>query len=115
MVRKTCRRIWGISHFVRERTFGSLIGSSWRTNFWCQPVPKDREQYEPVAWRFTQRRIGRALRDCYPVSEDLPSRLLTLVRELGGHPAPPAGDNSAARCPISEGEGPRPELSGAGT
>jgi hypothetical protein len=29
-------------------------------------VPKDRAQYEPVAWWFTQRRIGRALRDCFP-------------------------------------------------
>src|SRR6266571_2228931 len=100
---------------LRERTLGSLISCKLGCKFWCQPVPKNRAQYEPVAWWFTQRRIGRALRDCYPVSEDLPARLLTLVRELGGHPAPPAGDNSAARCPISEDEGPRSELSGAGT
>ena len=30
-------------------------------------------------------------------------------------PALPGVGNSAARCPISEGEGPRSELSGAGT
>src|SRR6266568_9466617 len=97
--------------FVRERTLGSLISCKLGCKFWCQLVPKNRAQYEPVAWWFTQRRIGRALRDCYPVSEDLPSLLLTLIGELGGHPALPAGDNSAARSAISEGEGPRSALS----
>src|SRR6266581_3489153 len=97
--------------FVRERTLGSLTSCKLGCKFWCQPVPKNRAQYEPVAWWFTQRRIGRALRDCYPVSEDLPSLLLTLIGELGGHPALPAGDNSAARSAISEGEGPRSALS----
>jgi hypothetical protein len=43
-------------------------------------------QYEPVAWWFTKRRLGRELGNCYPVPEELPARLLTLISELDGKP-----------------------------
>jgi hypothetical protein len=41
-------------------------------------------QYEPVAWWFTRRRLGRELRNLYQAAEELPPQLLTLVRKLGG-------------------------------
>jgi hypothetical protein len=43
-------------------------------------------QYEPVAWWFTRRRLGRELRNYYQVPEEWPARLLTLVSELDGKP-----------------------------
>ena len=43
-------------------------------------------QYEPVAWWFTRRRLGRELRNCYQMPEELPARLLTLISELDGKP-----------------------------
>jgi hypothetical protein len=43
-------------------------------------MPNARAQYEPVAWWFTRRRIGRSER--YQVSKELPPDLLTLVRKL---------------------------------
>src|SRR5436190_19434805 len=45
-----------------------------------------RAQYEPVAWWFTRRRLGRELRNCCHVPEELPGRLLTLISELDGKP-----------------------------
>jgi hypothetical protein len=45
-----------------------------------------RAQYEPVAWWFTRRRLGRELRNCCHVPEELPARLLTLISELDGKP-----------------------------
>jgi hypothetical protein len=36
-------------------------------------------QYEPVAWWFTRRLLGRELRNWYQVPEELPTRLLTLI------------------------------------
>ena len=43
-------------------------------------------RYEPVAWWFTRRRLGRELKNRYQVPEDLPARLLTLISELDGKP-----------------------------
>jgi hypothetical protein len=43
-------------------------------------------QYEPVAWWFTRRRLGRELRNRYQVPEELPVRLLALISELDGKP-----------------------------
>ena len=43
-------------------------------------------QYEPVAWWFTRRRLGRELRNYYQVPEEWPARLLTLISELDGKP-----------------------------
>jgi hypothetical protein len=39
-------------------------------------------QYEPVAWWWTRNQIGRELRERYEVSEELPPKLVTLVRKL---------------------------------
>jgi hypothetical protein len=53
-------------------------------------------QYEPVAWWFTRRRLGRELRNCYPVPEELPARLFTLISELGGKPEVSLADDVRA-------------------
>ena len=45
-------------------------------------MPNARAQYEPVAWWFTRRRIGRSLGERYQVSKELPPNLLTLVGKL---------------------------------
>jgi hypothetical protein len=39
-------------------------------------------QFQPVAWWWTRRQIGRDLRERYQVPEELPSKLLVLVRKL---------------------------------
>ena len=41
-----------------------------------------RAQYEPVAWWFTRRRLGRSLRERYRAPNELPSSLLTLVASM---------------------------------
>ena len=38
--------------------------------------------YEPVAWWLTREQIGLNLRERYPAFQELPPRLLTLVRKL---------------------------------
>jgi len=45
-------------------------------------MPKARAQYEPVAWWFTRRRLGRSLRESYEALNELPSSLLTLVASM---------------------------------
>ncbi len=39
--------------------------------------------FEPVAWWYTRKQIGRFLRERYAVPEVLPAKLLTLVSRLG--------------------------------
>jgi hypothetical protein len=39
-------------------------------------------QFEPVAWWWARKQIGRDLRQLYEVPKDLPPELLTLVRKL---------------------------------
>jgi hypothetical protein len=39
-------------------------------------------QFEPVAWWWTRKQIGRDLRELYEVPKDLPPEVLTLVRKL---------------------------------
>jgi len=46
-------------------------------------TPNARARFEPVAWWFTRERIGHELHERYPVLQELPPRLLTLVRQLG--------------------------------
>lgn len=53
-------------------------------------------QYEPVAWWFTRRRLGRELRNWYQVLEELPTRLLTLISELDGKPEVSLADDVPA-------------------
>ena len=47
-------------------------------------MSKDGAGYQPVAWWFTKRRLGRELRNLYQAVEQLPPRLLALVRKLEG-------------------------------
>jgi hypothetical protein len=49
-------------------------------------MPKNRPQYEPVAWWFTKRRLGRELKNCLVVSEEVPAQLVTLISDLDGKP-----------------------------
>jgi hypothetical protein len=49
-------------------------------------MSKDGARYQPVAWWFTKRRLGRELRDLYKTAEELPPELLALVGKLGGRP-----------------------------
>jgi len=52
----------------------------------CPTVAKERPQYEyeyePFAWWLTRQQIGRDLRERYAVAQELPPRLLALVRKL---------------------------------
>ena len=45
-------------------------------------MPKERLGYEPFAWWLTRQQIGRCLRRDYVVAQELPPRLLTLVKKL---------------------------------
>jgi hypothetical protein len=49
-------------------------------------VSKDGASYQPVAWWFTKRRLGRELRNLYQAAEDLPPQFLALIRKLEGKP-----------------------------
>ena len=57
--------------------------------------------FQPVAWWWTRRRIGRVLRERYNVLKDLPPKLLTLIGKLDAiegkyllRYAPPVGRRS---------------------
>jgi hypothetical protein len=39
-------------------------------------------EYEPFVWWLTREQIGRDLRERYAVAQELPPRLLALVRKL---------------------------------
>jgi hypothetical protein len=45
-------------------------------------MAKERLGYEPYAWWLTREQIGLCLRKDYRVPQELPPRLLTLVRKL---------------------------------
>jgi hypothetical protein len=49
-------------------------------------VSKDGARYQPVAWWFTTRQLGRELRNLYQAVEELPPQLLALVRKLEAEP-----------------------------
>jgi hypothetical protein len=46
-------------------------------------------EYEPFAWWLARERIGQDLRDRYVVAQELPPRLLALVRKLDAESDPP--------------------------
>ena len=48
-------------------------------------------EYEPFAWWLARERIGQDLRERYAVAQELPPRLLALVKELD------EGNSSRAR------------------
>ena len=47
-------------------------------------MSKDGARYQPVAWWFTKRRLGRELRNLYKAAEELPPQLLALIGKLEG-------------------------------
>lgn len=49
---------------------------------WGPEMATQSAQFEPVAWWWTRKQIGRDLRERYDVPKDLPSELLRLVRKL---------------------------------
>jgi hypothetical protein len=49
-------------------------------------VSKDGARYQPVAWWFTKRRLGRELRNLYQAVEELPPQLLAPIGKLEGKP-----------------------------
>jgi hypothetical protein len=49
-------------------------------------VSKDGAGYQPVAWWFTKRQLGRELRNLYQAAQQLPPQLLALVKKLEGKP-----------------------------
>lgn len=46
------------------------------------PMATQRAHYEPFAWWLTREGIGKDLRERYPAIQELPPRLLALVRKL---------------------------------
>jgi hypothetical protein len=87
------------SFWAVERAPESVKVYEWNRNYglMIEPTMSDtRAQYEPVAWWFTRRRLGRELRNCYQVPEELPARLLTLISELDGKPEVSLADDVPA-------------------
>jgi hypothetical protein len=48
----------------------------------CPTMAKERLGYEPYAWWLTREQLGLCLRKDYRVPQELPPRLLALVRKL---------------------------------
>jgi hypothetical protein len=55
--------------------------------FWSPTMLDKRPQYEPVAWWFTRKKIGRGLGDRYQPPEELPPQLLALLADLSEKPS----------------------------
>ena len=51
--------------------------------------------FEPVAWWYTRKKIGRGLAQHYELADDLPPRLLVLISEIGAKPRTSAQSSSA--------------------
>jgi hypothetical protein len=61
-------------------------------------VSKDGADYQPVAWWFTKRRLGRELRNLSKATEDLPPQLLALITKLGGKSDSSSLEAKVERC-----------------
>ena|SRR5215470_7737394 len=46
-------------------------------------MPETNAHFEPVAWWYTRKKIGRDLAQHYELTDDLPPRLLALISEIG--------------------------------
>jgi hypothetical protein len=51
--------------------------------------------FEPVAWWYTRKKIGRGLAQHYELPDDLPHRLLALISKIDGKPKTSAQGSSA--------------------
>ena len=49
---------------------------------WVPDMPRESAQFDPVAWWWTRREIGRDLRERYEVPKKLPPNLQKLVKKL---------------------------------
>jgi len=49
-------------------------------------MPETNAHFEPLAWWYTRKKIGRDLAQHYELTDDLPPRLLALISEIGGKP-----------------------------
>jgi hypothetical protein len=58
-------------------------------------MPETKAHFEPVAWWYTRKKIGRGLAQHYELADDLPPRLLALISEIGGKPKTSAQGSSA--------------------
>jgi len=45
-------------------------------------MTKEPARYEPVAWWFTRKQIGRKLRELYGASREMPPKLRGLIAQL---------------------------------
>jgi hypothetical protein len=59
-------------------------------------VPETGARFEPAAWWYTRKKIGRGLAQHYELADDLPPRLLALISEIDGKPETSAGVSSAS-------------------
>ncbi len=55
-------------------------------------MSNDGAHYQPVAWWFTKRLLGRELRKHYQATEELPPKLLALASKLRGTPTKTAAE-----------------------
>jgi hypothetical protein len=58
-------------------------------------VPETNTHFEPIAWWYTRKKIGRGLAQHYELADDLPPRLLALISEIGAKPEGSAQSGSA--------------------
>jgi len=58
-------------------------------------MPEANAHFEPVAWWYTRKKIGRDLAQHYELTDDLPPRLLALISEIGRKPKTSAQGSSA--------------------
>jgi hypothetical protein len=66
------------THIIRDKDLGNKgVGVT---------MSKDGAGYQPVAWWFTKKRLGRELRSLYQAVEELPVQLLALVGKLEAKP-----------------------------
>jgi hypothetical protein len=60
-------------------------------------VPATNACFQPVAWWYTRKKIGRGLAQHYELANNLPPQLLVLIRVLDGESAISIHDSSTDR------------------
>ena len=58
-------------------------------------MPETNAHFEPVAWWYTRKKIGRGLAQHYELANDLPPLLLALISEIDGKPKTSTQGSSA--------------------
>jgi hypothetical protein len=62
-------------------------------------------QFQPVAWWYTRKQLGRGLRECYDAPEDLPIRLIVLIKTLDQTLSTQAADQPKAESQRAPNDG----------